>query len=142
MLKILVPVDGSEAALRAVQHAIDLGLDSRQGATLFLLNIQVPIVSGHARRFLSQDQIDAYYKTESDEALEGAQAMAQASGLPFHAEMRQGQYGDAIIGYAQEHACSHIVMGTRGLGAIGGLLLGSVAQKVISLSPLPVTLIK
>ncbi len=142
MLKILVPVDGSEAALRALQDAIDLAKDSRQGGELFLLNVQVPIVSGHAKRFLSQDQIDAYYKAESDEAFERALPLAQASGLSVQADMRNGQYGDTIVGYAKEKGCTRIVMGTRGLGSVGGLLLGSVAQKVISLSPLPVTLVK
>ncbi|MCJ9712965.1 universal stress protein, partial [Bordetella hinzii] len=41
-----------------------------------------------------------------------------------------------------EKQCDRIVMGTRGLGAVGGLVLGSVAQKVIHLSPVPVTLVK
>ncbi|AKQ55877.1 universal stress protein [Bordetella hinzii] len=142
MLKILVPIDGSECALRALNDAIGLAKESSGGAEIHLLNVQVPIVSGHAKMFLSKETIDAYYKAESDEALAAAVAAAQASGIAFHAGMRNGQFGETIANYAKEKQCDRIVMGTRGLGAVGGLVLGSVAQKVIHLSPVPVTLVK
>jgi len=56
--------------------------------------------------------------------------------------MRTGQYGETIANYAKEKQCDRIVMGTRGLGAVGGLLLGSVARKVIHLADVPITLVK
>jgi len=142
MLKILVPIDGSECAVRALKDAIGLAKDSSSDAEIYLLNVQVPIVSGHAKMFLSKETIDNYYKAESDDALATALDTAKASGVTFHAEMRTGSYGETIANYAKEKQCDRIVMGTRGLGAVGGLVLGSVAQKVIHLSPLPITLVK
>jgi nucleotide-binding universal stress UspA family protein len=43
---------------------------------------------------------------------------------------------------AKEHGCAQIVMGTRGLGTVSGMLLGSVATKVIHLADVPVVLLK
>jgi nucleotide-binding universal stress UspA family protein len=53
-----------------------------------------------------------------------------------------GNAPQAIIRTARRLNCDSIVMGTRGLGAIGNVFLGSVASKVIHLSPVPVTLIR
>ncbi|AHV94157.1 universal stress protein [Bordetella holmesii] len=142
MLKILVPIDGSECAVRALHDAIGLAKESGGDAQIHLLNVQLPIVSGHAKMFLSKETIDNYYKAESDEALATARAAAETSGVAYTAEMRPGPLGETIAKYAKEHHCDRIVMGTRGLGAVGGLVLGSVAQKVIHLSPVPVTLVK
>lgn len=141
MLKVLVPIDGSESALRALQDAIALAKESGS-AELYLLNVQVPIVSGHAKRFLSKEQIDSYYAAESEEALAKALPLVQQSGVSFHTEMRLGPLGETIANYAKDKQCQRIVMGTRGLGAMGGLVLGSVAQKVIYLAEVPVTLVK
>ncbi|OZI74773.1 universal stress protein [Bordetella genomosp. 12] len=142
MLNILVPIDGSDCALRALNDAIGLAKESGGDAQIHLLNVQLPIISGHAKMFLSKDTIDNYYKAESDAALAGALAAARASGVRFQADMRAGPLGQTIADYAKEKHCDRIVMGTRGLGAVGGLVLGSVAQKVIHLSAVPVTLVK
>ncbi|MDQ8035199.1 universal stress protein [Bordetella genomosp. 1] len=141
MLKILVPIDGSESALRALDNAITMAKESA-GAELYLLNVQVPIVSGHAKMFLRNNEVQEYYEIEAKTALEGALARVEASGVPFHSEMRAGQLGETIVAYANEKGCDRIVMGTRGLGAVAGLVLGSVARKVIHLADVPVTLIK
>ena len=53
-----------------------------------------------------------------------------------------GHAAEKIVQVAREHQCTRIVMGTRGLGSIAGLMLGSVAYKVVHLSPIPVTLVK
>lgn len=53
-----------------------------------------------------------------------------------------GDAADTIVKYAQEKGCSQIVMGSRGLGAVSGLILGSVATKVIHLTDIPVLLVK
>jgi nucleotide-binding universal stress UspA family protein len=57
-------------------------------------------------------------------------------------EILIGDVPKALVAYAEAKGCDGIVMGTRGLGAIGNLVLGSVATKVIHLTRLPVTLIK
>ena len=63
-------------------------------------------------------------------------------GLPVHAAMRVGNTGQSIADYATELSCDQIVMGTRGLGRIGSLVLGSVATQLVHLAEAPVTLVK
>ncbi|OZI43584.1 universal stress protein [Bordetella genomosp. 5] len=141
MLKIQVPIDGSDCSLRALDNAIAMAKDSAS-AELYLLNVQVPIVSGHAKMFLRNNEIDEYYAAEAKTALEEAVKRAEASGVSYKSEMRSGQLGETIATAAKEHGCDRIVMGTRGLGAVAGLVLGSVARKVIHVAEVPVTLIK
>jgi nucleotide-binding universal stress UspA family protein len=62
--------------------------------------------------------------------------------MPVNAAMRIGSSGQAIAEYANELRCDQIVMGTRGLGSIGSLVLGSVATQVVHLTEHPVTLVK
>lgn len=53
-----------------------------------------------------------------------------------------GPVAETIARIALEQNCDGIVMGTRGLGAVAGALLGSVASQVVHLSDVPVTLVK
>ena len=77
-----------------------------------------------------------------DNALAAARKLLEGEGMPVNAAMRVGSSGQAIAEYAKELPCDQIVMGTRGLGRIGSLVLGSVATQVVHLADYPVTLIK
>jgi nucleotide-binding universal stress UspA family protein len=67
---------------------------------------------------------------------------SEAAGADFKTLVRNGLAAETIAQVAREEDIQHIVMGTRGLGSIQGLLLGSVATKVIHLADVPITLIK
>lgn len=138
---ILVPVDGSQPSLRAVEFAIRIARD-RSGVTLHLLTVQAPIISGNVRRFISAETIAEYYRDESRQALQAAKAMLDESGVAYQEHMQVGPIAEMIHRFAKEHECGMIVMGTRGLGSVAGLLLGSIATKVLSLADIPVTLVK
>lgn len=141
MKKILVPIDGSECAVRALRQAIRLGDDGTQ-LELHLLNVQPPLVSGHARMFLSREQLHGYYEDQSKEAMASALAVVGESGVPYVSAMQVGPAAVTIAEYASNEGCDNIVMGTRGLGSVAGMLLGSVATKVIHLAKVPVMLVK
>ncbi|MBO9353717.1 universal stress protein [Bordetella petrii] len=141
MFKILIPIDGSECAMRALQAAIAMAKQAGE-AELHLLNAPVPILSGHARMFLNKQEIQDYYNDEGNKALADARQAAEQSGVPFVSAVQAGQSAQTITTYARTHQCNHIVMGTRGLSALPGMLLGSVANKVIALADVPVTLVK
>jgi nucleotide-binding universal stress UspA family protein len=67
---------------------------------------------------------------------------AKKAGLTFTSEILIGDVAKSIVSCAEASGCCAIVMGTRGMSAIGNLVMGSVATKVIHLTKLPVTLVK
>ncbi len=71
-----------------------------------------------------------------------ADATARAAGIGCVRHVRIGHPGEEIAACAAEQGCDAIIMGTRGMSAAAGLLLGSVATKVVHLAPVPVTLVR
>ncbi|MGY6270438.1 universal stress protein [Achromobacter denitrificans] len=140
MKNVLIPVDGSANSLRAVRYMIDYVRESGP-CTIHLLNAQLPIVSGTVLAFIDQKTIQEYYEDEAKAALSDATALLDRSGILYQTALRVGPIAESIKAYATEQHCDHIVMGSRGLGAAGSLLLGSVALKVLHTIHIPVVLI-
>lgn len=141
MFRFLIPVDGSIGAEHAVQHAVRLSGECR-AAELHLLNVQEPITAWEVRRTLRGEEIEAMQMSHGGDALRAARALLDAAGLWYFPQVLVGPVAQTIAEYAKKQACDEIVMGTRGLGALQGVLLGSVAMKVVHLSEVPVTLVK
>jgi nucleotide-binding universal stress UspA family protein len=138
MLDVLIPIDGSQSAERAVQFIIGL---HRKLAPLQvrLLNVQLPK--------LTAEQLHATVGGSGDPAAEAQQAMREAESLlaaanvPYISETRSGHIPHVIAQYARQSGCSGVVMGTRGMGTTDQVL-GSIARQVISLVDVPITLVK
>lgn len=71
-----------------------------------------------------------------------ARKLLDAAGVKYQHRIGVGDAAETIAAYAKEKGCDQIVMGTRGMGSVSNLLLGSVATQVIHLSPVPVLLVK
>jgi nucleotide-binding universal stress UspA family protein len=142
IFKVLLPVDGSDNALRAVRHVSSRGSTCREPAEICLLNVQAPVASGVVRLFVSQLDLQAYYQEEGEKALAPAREELRRVGVQFSAEARVGDVAETIVRCTREQACGLIAMGTRGMGSVANLLLGSIASKVISLADVPVLLVK
>jgi nucleotide-binding universal stress UspA family protein len=141
MSKVLVPIDGSDNAL----HAVDLVIRSiAEGRSLqvYLLNVQPQILSGHARMYLKKDLIDEYFQEEAAKALRPAQDKLDKAGIKYTTAHQVGNAPEVIARYVKSHGCDLIVMGTRGHGSMQNMVLGSVATKVLHLVDVPVTLVK
>lgn len=142
MLKILLPVDGSECAMRAVRQVIAMRELVRGPIELHLLNVQLPVASGAVKMFISQQQLKDYYRDEGLAALKDARALLDQHGVSYQHHIGVGDLAATIVEYAREKGCGQIVMGTHGRGKLAGAVLGSVAAKVIHLADVPVLLIK
>jgi len=142
MHKILVAVDGSGNAVRAVQHAIKWVAGSKDATEFHVLNVQPAITFGGVKKFIGQEAIDAYYQEEGEKQLQEVRKLLESSGLPHTLHIGVGYAAETIVAYSRQHQCEQIIMGTRGHGAMSELLLGSVTNKVVHLADVPVTLVK
>jgi nucleotide-binding universal stress UspA family protein len=139
-MNILVPVDGSPASLRALDYAIKMASQT-PGTSLVLLNVQNLGAIAIAGATMAGD-LQETASQASAQALGEAVEKSEAAGTAFKTLVRTGQVAETIAQVAREEGIQQIVMGTRGLGSIQGLLMGSVATKVIHLADVPITLIK
>ena len=139
----MVPIDRSDSSLRAVEVAIAT-LASKPGSAIVLLNVQnlstLALADGAA--IMPPDWIERAEKAAAHDALKGAAELCSKAGVPFTARFRSGGIARTIVETAREEGAAQIVMGTRGLGGVRGLLLGSTATQVVHLADMPVTLVK
>lgn len=145
MNRILVPVDGSAHADRALHYARKLALvlvKAGVATELDLLNVQTPIVYGEVLVYVGEERARAHAMKAGERALESARRTLAEAGFPFQAYVEVGEVAEVIATHVQKHHISEVVMGTRGLGSVSGLVLGSVATKIIHLVDVPVTLVK
>ena len=141
MTKVLVPIDGSANALHAVDIAIKAIAEGRS-LEVHLLNVKPQIVSGHARMYLKKDLIDEYYAEEAQKALAPAKEKLDKAGISYTVSHQVGNVSETIAKYVKAKGCELVIMGTRGLGSVQSMVLGSVATKVLHLVDVPVTLVK
>ena len=140
-MKILLPVDGSAAALEAVRHAVRLvhgGLRS----TFVLANVQAPatlyeIVRAHDAEVIEQVSVAA-----GEDALEAAQQMLRAAHVDFESEIGSGDAGHVLIEIAERFDCDMIIMAARGIGDLRSAMLGSVSHSVLHAASVPVMIVK
>ncbi|MDT9000669.1 universal stress protein [Paucibacter sp. APW11] len=141
--RILLPTDGSTTAARAAAVAVDLA--RRYGAQLEIVSVidPVPFVSFPE----GGGEALAYYLEAAEEGasigIKAAEALASAAGVGFASHVLR-EHGPAvsIVEHAQACAADLIVIGSHGRRGLDAVLLGSVAQKVLTLSKVPVFVVK
>ena len=141
-MKILIPIDGSSNALRAVGYVIKNIPALKDIPQLLLLNVQWNVATGNVKLFINQETINDYYREQGMAALKSARATLDAAALPYQYHISIGTPAEAIAQYAHEQAVDQVVMGRQGQGGLQSLLLGSVVNKVLHLVECPVLLVK
>jgi nucleotide-binding universal stress UspA family protein len=135
--KLLVPIDGSENALRALAYVLKRRATDKQ-LRIYLLNVQPPIP---ANLFVTRGMIAQEQESMGKEALAKAKRLLARHRAVAQIAVRIGEPAATIVKAAAQQHCREIVMGTRGLGSLKGLLLGSITTKVIHLARVPVTVV-
>jgi nucleotide-binding universal stress UspA family protein len=141
MNTVLVPIDGSASAMRALTHALH-ELRNQQDAQVHVLNVRGPVITVWPDKLVSPDMVETELRNEGAEILVQAQTLAQEAGVECVPYVAIGAPAQEISEYAAKHGCDAIVMGTRGAGTVAGLVLGSVSQRVVHVAQVPVTLVK
>lgn len=141
MLKILLPVDGSDNSSKSVADFIRLLDGYKEKPEIHLLNVQYPL-DGNVSLFINQADIKQYHQEEGLKCLQNTRDLLDQAGIAYQYHITVGDPAEMIVRFAVEKHYDQIVMGPRGKGNIQGLLLGSVTNKVMQLSSIPVLLVK
>ncbi|MBF7083800.1 universal stress protein [Desulfallas sp. Bu1-1] len=123
-MKILVPLDGSENSMRAVEYALSLAKKC-PGVKVGLISVVYPFTS-----------------TQAGTSMEKARELFTREGVKVSTEILEGDPAETIIKYVNDHGIDTVIMGSRGMGALRGMVLGSVSYKVLGNVHVPVTIVK
>jgi len=142
-MKILVATDGSKNALRAVKYAADL-LASTTDKTKSITLISVHDDAGlrHAQAFVGKDAVADYLRELSEKELKPAMKLLDTKAIKHDMVMLVGNASQEIVAQGQKGKYDMIVLGSKGRSAIADMLLGSVAQRVLTQAKQPVILVK
>jgi nucleotide-binding universal stress UspA family protein len=141
MYRIMIAVDGSELALDAVRHGLEL---VRRGG------LQATLVLGHVQEeatFMElatrgADMVAAASVEAGQDLMASAVALVDAAGVPYETEIGLGAVAATLVDMVERCGCDLLFVGARGLGGLRGTLLGSVSLALVHQSPVPVTIVK
>jgi nucleotide-binding universal stress UspA family protein len=142
MLTILTLIDGSDSSSRAVRYVIELSAACREAPDVHLLNVQLPVAPGNVARHVRRADLDGYYHDEGMAALAPARKLLDKAGVRHAFHIGVGEIGETVAKYVKELTVQQIAMGTRGLGPVAGMVLGSVTTKVVQAVAVPIVLVK
>lgn len=137
--RILVPVDGSDQSLQAVRIAVSIG--SQYGSKVHLLHVITPPTGNTPGPDVPPTFMNIALKQWEKmgrTVLEKAYQECQADHVTISVELDWGTPARVICDKAREGNYDLIVIGSRGLGSLTGLILGSVSDRVSHLAPCPV----
>jgi nucleotide-binding universal stress UspA family protein len=86
--------------------------------------------------------VDAYYRDEGMAALAPACKLLDKAGVPHEMHIGVGEIDETVAQYVKKLSAQQIAMGTRGLGPVAGMLLGSVTAKIVQAVSIPIVLVK
>lgn len=137
MQSILIATDGSAGSDAAVSSGIELAAEA--GATVAIVFVRAPIpLLGepyHQRKLSEQLQM-------ARAAIDEATAAAAERGIEVQSDILEGEAAEEILELARSRKVDLIVVGSRGLGAVTGALLGSVSSAVVRGADRPVLVVK
>ena len=149
MNRILVPLDGSDNSFRALDLAVLIAnkFNSKIEILHVINTIPLNLVHSEYDIALTPDMYIQYVKAMKEKGngiLEKAYKHAKNMGanLEITTKLVEGKPADMIIQESEKMNIDHIILGSRGVGKIQELLLGSVSRAVVHRSKVPVTIVK
>ncbi|MEO7151859.1 MAG: universal stress protein [Burkholderiaceae bacterium] len=139
MLKILVPIDGSSNALRAVRHAMNAYRRDHE-LELHLLNVQ-PALSRHVARFVGGSDRRAWHHEQADAAMRASRELLDRAGVPYQTHWAVGERAAQICQHAKDLAIDRIVMGTARKNSVTRMLQDSTTHRVLETTAVPVEVV-
>lgn len=143
--RIIVPIDGSPTATKALVAALQLARDSGGRVRLIHVVEELAFVDGYDMYGGQTGELLQVMREAGDKVLDTALEVAQSAGVEADKQLfdRFGErLGEVVANAAREWNADLIVLGTHGRRGIGRVLLGSGAEQIIRLAPTPVLVIR
>lgn len=140
-MNILLAADGSRFTKKALAFLVVNDLLKEPGATLHVINVQPPFPS-NVTRHLPRGTVDDYHREQAEKVLGPIKRFVDRHRLNYEVQWAVGLADEEICKAATRHKAHMIVMGTHGHGLLGRIVMGSVAQRVVAASTVPVLLVK
>jgi len=137
--KIMVATDGS----RQVRKAIDAGIELARLTGAKLYAVYVIVTAGYSPRDLGwEDSLREFLEAEAKKAVTFVEDTGKAAGIEVEPVILEGHPADKILEFGEQEGIDLIIMGTLGRTGLERFLLGSVAEKVVRHSKIPVMIVK
>ncbi|MDD4579728.1 MAG: universal stress protein [Methanothrix sp.] len=142
--RVMIATDGSDTSKKAAVIGIDIARRANGTVTaVYVMDIsRLSHLPGYATLPGLKEKILALIQDEGRQAIEFVQDRAQVMSVPCNKIIAQGNPGEELLKAAREQEADLLVMGKIGRTAVEKFLLGSVAEKVVLQSTIPVLLIK
>jgi nucleotide-binding universal stress UspA family protein len=140
-MKILFAADGSKYTKKAAGFLMTHESLADEDAEVIVLNVQ-PAMPPRVKAMVGAQTVRDYHTEEADKVLQPIDRFLKRHGVKFRTAWTVGVPGEEIVKAAQREQAHLVVMGTHGHGVVGRALLGSVAQRVVTDSQVPVLLVK
>ncbi|HEX2614838.1 MAG TPA: universal stress protein [Nitrososphaera sp.] len=138
--KILVPVDGSDNSFRALEHALFIAKSIGAQVTAMHVIEHPPTVYVESQKLLND--LMSNYRKESAKILDECKEVAKKSGVNLETVIAEGDAASNITGYAEQGGFDLVVIGSRGLGRLKEMMLGSTSNKVLHNTKCSVMVVK
>jgi nucleotide-binding universal stress UspA family protein len=135
---ILVPTDGSDAAMKAVDHAVDLA--AQYDATLHVLAVVDP--TSFSTLDVDPSTVVVAMERQAREAAQRVETVADEAGVAVETAVVRGDPARTITTYATDNEADLVVMGTHGRSGLDRYLLGSVTERVVRTADVPVLTVR
>lgn len=138
---ILVATDGSEPSVAATRHAVDIA--EKYGSTVHAVYV-VDTKDGWLT--ISKDEVRDAIRDLGQEtgmkAFDDVERISSKANTDLHTEILEGSPDEQILQYVEDHAIDLVVMGTHGRAGIEKRILGSITNRVVRSSPVPVMTVR
>lgn len=143
MSRILIAVDGSSHSSKVARAAIRQATAYKVPPELHLAYVHLPVPTlGGIIKPVGHKALQRYYREEGEDALKAAKKLFDRAKLGCTTHVLVGPVAKSLVSEAKKLKCDLIIMGTQGMGAVSGMLLGSVAARTVHLARCPVLLVR
>jgi len=140
-MKILLAVDGSKYTKKMLAYLTTHDEIFSVNNEYIVLTVQ-PALPPRARAAVGKEVVNSYYADETDKVIAPVAKFLTRHGISAKSEWKVGPAGETIAKFADDGKFDLLIMGSHGHGALGNLVMGSVATQVLAHCKVPVLMVR